>query len=100
MAKDGDKYKEEIEEILDDAGDLPPSPSAEWRSYRPLSEEIVTWYKQQQAFKGSLLDHRKCFFAAIFFFGLFALIKFYIFALIGLALFGASLFLFLFKSKV
>ena len=99
MSKGEDKYKEEIEEILEDAGDLPEIPAVDWKNYRPLSEEIASWYRRQRSFKHWFLGSRKGLFAAIFFIGLFVLTKFYLFAFIGLAFLGLLLFLFLFKNK-
>ena len=99
MSKGEDKYKEEIEEILEDSADLPEIPSVDWRNYRPLSEEIASWYRRQRSSKHWVLGPRKGLFAAIFFIGLFVLTIFYLFALLGLAFLGLFFFLFLFKNK-
>ena len=99
MSESEDKYKEEIEEILEDAGDLPKTPSVDWKNYRPFSEEITLWYRSQRSFKKWFLDSPKSLVAALFFLGLFILTKFYLFVLLGFCLLGLSLFLFLFKNK-
>ena len=99
MPEREDKYKEEIEDILEDAGDLPEKPLVDWKNHRPLSEEIVLWYRSQRSFKRSFLDFPKSLLSALFFLGLFVLTKFYLFLLLGISLLGLSLFMFLFRNK-
>ena len=99
MPEREDKYKEEIEDILEDAGDLPEKPSVDWKSHPPLSEEIALWYRSQRSFKRSFLGFPKSLLSALFFLGLFVLTKFYLFLLVGICMLGLSIFMFLFRHK-
>ena len=99
MPEREDKYKEEIEDILEDAGDLPEKPVVDWKNYRPLTEEIALWYRGQRSSKRSFLDLPKSLLSALFFLGLFVLTKFYLFLLVGICMLGLSIFMFLFKNK-
>ena len=99
MPEREDKYKEEIEDILEDAGDLPEKPLVDWKNHRPLSEEITLWYRSQRSFKRSFLDFPKSLISPLIFLSLFVLTKFYLFLLLGLCMLGLSLFMFLFRNK-